>query len=292
MKNTMLIINPASGRGLSKVAIGTILSQLCENGHIVTVYFTGKLTAEELAFEHAGQYELVVCTGGDGSISSVISGVLRSGASIPIGYIPAGTANDIATTLSLSKTPAEAVKTIVGGAPKALDIGFFGEKYFTYIAAFGAFTGVAYSTPQSAKRSLGHLAYVLAGLAEMPAIKARHTVVEYDGSTISGDFVFGAVVNSTSVAGFLKLDPQRVNLADGMFEIVLVRQPLDPVAFLDLMASLAMQNYDGDNIQLLQASCVKFTFEEDVAWTVDGEDGGVHSEVEITNSHRAVSIIV
>ncbi|MCL2366397.1 MAG: YegS/Rv2252/BmrU family lipid kinase [Oscillospiraceae bacterium] len=288
----MLIANPFSGKGLSRLAIGTIISQLCSNGHVVTVHFSGELYPEQLALKYAGQYDLLVCLGGDGTLSHVVSGLLRSGASIPIGYIPTGTANDIATTLGLSKSPAEAVKTIIGGKPLALDIGLFAGGYFTYIAAFGAFTSVAYSTPQTAKRSLGHLAYVLSGFAEVPQIKARKTIVEYDGNTITGDFIFGAVANSTSVAGFLKLDPSRVDLSDGMFEIVLVRQPVDPAAFLDLLTRLATQSYDGDNIQLLHASHVKFTFLEDVAWTVDGEDGGVHREVEISNSHKAVSVIV
>ena len=289
---TMLIVNPKSGRGISRFAIGTIVSQLCANGYVVTIYYTGELMPDELAYKYAKDYELVVCVGGDGSISSAISGLIKSGESIPIGYIPTGTANDIATTLTLSKLPNEAVQTVMNGKPRDLDIGLFAEKYFTYIAAFGAFTGVSYSTPQNAKRSLGHFAYVLSGFAEVPTIKPRKTTIEYDGNVINGDFVFGAVVNSTSVAGFIKLDPKRVNLSDGIFEIVLVKQPVDPAAFLDLLAKLATKSYDGDNIQLLHASRVKFIFDEDVAWTVDGEDGGMHREVEISNAHKAVKIIV
>jgi len=288
----MLIVNPVSGRGVSRYVLGAVLSQLCKNGHTVTVFYSGELFPEELAYKYANKYELVVCLGGDGTLSQVVSGVIKSGALVSIGYIPTGTANDIATTLSLSKIPSEAVKTVLNGKPMALDIGLFGGRYFTYIAAFGAFTGISYSTPQNAKRSLGHFAYVLSGFAEVPAIKPRKTVIEYDGNRICGDFIFGAVVNSTSVAGFLKIDPSRVDLSDGMFEVVLVKQPVDPAAFLDLLASLATQSYDGDNIQLLHASNVKFSFEEELSWTVDGEDGGLHSEVEITNSHKAVSIIV
>jgi YegS/Rv2252/BmrU family lipid kinase len=289
---SMLIVNPKSGRGMSKFTLGTIVSKLCTSGHMVTVYFTGAMMPDELVLNYADQYELIICCGGDGSISSVVAGLLRSGLSIPIGYIPTGTANDIATTLSLSKIPAEAVQTVINGKQIELDIGLFEDKYFTYIAAFGAFTSVSYSTPQNAKRSLGHFAYVLSGIAEMPTIKPQSLILEYDGQVLSGDFIFGAVVNSTSVAGFLKLDPSSVDLSDGMFEIVLVRQPVDPAAFLDLLTSLATQTYNGDNILLLHASRVKFTFEEEVAWTVDGEEGGAFKELEINNAHRAVSIIV
>jgi len=288
----MLVVNPLSGRGLSKFALGTIVSQLCGNGYVVTVYFSGERTPEELAFEYADQHELIVCVGGDGTLSGVISGLLRAGAAVPVGYIPTGTANDVATTLALSKDPREAAQTIINGKPRPLDIGVFSERHFTYIAAFGAFTGVAYSTPQSAKRSLGHFAYVLGGLADVAAIKPQLTTVEFDGKSIEGDFIFGGVLNSTSVAGFMKLDPSQVDLADGLFEIILVKQPIDTADFLDIMGCLATQSYDGDNVQLYHASKVKFTFDEEVAWTVDGEDGGLHREALITNCHKAISIIV
>ena len=288
----MLILNPLSGRGLSKYALGAIVSQLCGNGYSVTVYFSGELSPEQLATEYAKYHELIVCVGGDGTLSAIVSGLLQAGVSVPVGYIPTGTANDIATTLTLSKDPSEAALAIINGKPRPLDIGLFSDRHFTYIAAFGAFTGVAYSTPQSAKRALGHFAYVLGGLADVHTIKARRTVIEYDGKVVEGDYIFGGVVNSTSVAGFVKIDPKQVDLADGLFEIILVRQPVDLVAFMDILASLATHSYDGDNIQLFHASHVKFTFDEEVAWTVDGEDGGLHRTVEISNCHKAISIIV
>jgi len=288
----MLVFNPFSGRGVSKTAIGTIITQLCGSGHIVTTYFAGEYNPEQLIMKYAENHDIVVCAGGDGTLSSVVSGVLRSGISIPVGFIPAGTANDVASTLALSRDPAVAAKTILNGIPRPLDIGLFGERYFTYIAAFGAFTGVAYTTTHNAKRSLGHFAYILEGLADMAAIKAYHTVVEYDGKVIEGDFVFGGVANSTSIAGLVKLDPGYVDLSDGLFEVILVRQPLTMVAFFDIMAGIAIRTYDGDNVQLLHASKVKFSFREEVAWTVDGENGGLHKEAEISNCQKAISIIV
>ncbi|MCL2125818.1 MAG: diacylglycerol kinase family lipid kinase, partial [Oscillospiraceae bacterium] len=188
--------------------------------------------------------------------------------------------------------PSAAVKTIIGGSPRQLDIGSFSGRYFTYIAAFGAFTGVAYTTPQSAKRALGHFAYVLGGLAAVPAIKARHTIVEYGDGTIEGDFIFGCVANSTSVAGFVKLDPKQVDLSDGLFEVILVRQPIRAADFFDIISNILSKTYGGDNVIMLHASNVSFKFDEEVAWTVDGEDGGSHSSVEITNHREAIQIIV
>jgi len=288
----MLVFNPFSGRGVSKIAIGKIITELCGSGHIVTTYFAGELNPEELIIKYAKYHDVAICVGGDGTLSSVVSGLLRSGISIPVGFIPAGTANDVASTLALSRDPAVAAKKIINGNPRPLDIGLFYDRYFTYIAAFGAFTGAAYTTTQNAKRSFGHFAYVLEGLSDMAAIKAYHTIVEYDDNIIEGDFVFGGVANSTSIAGLVKLDPGNVDLSDGLFEVILVRQPLTMAAFFDIMAGIATRTYDGDNVQMLHASKVKFTFQEEVAWTVDGENGGLHREAEISNCRKAISIIV
>jgi len=288
----MLIVNPFSGRGLSKSALGTIITKLCESGNTVTVYFAGEHTPEQLVLNFAQRHEIVVCAGGDGTLSGVISGIMRSGKSIPVGYIPAGTANDVATSLALSKDPNAAARTIINGKLRPLDIGRFCGDYFTYIAAFGAFTGVPYMTPQSAKRALGQFAYILGGLADVAAIKPRHTIIRYDGGTIEGDFIFGGVVNSTSVAGFVRLGREQVDLADGMFEIILVKQPVGLSDFLDIMTSLATHSYNGDNIQMLHSSKVEFTLQDYVGWTIDGENGGLHREVEITNCNKAINIIV
>ena len=297
----MLIVNPYSGRGISKTALGTIIMLLCRNGYSVTVCFTGENTIEQLVTERSGHHEIVVCIGGDGTLSSVVSALLRSGVSIPVGYIPAGTANDVAATLALSKEPNTATRTITDGRPRPIDVGLIagdnrdssdGDRFFTYIAAFGAFTGVSYKTTQSAKRALGHFAYILGGLADMAAIKPRHTIVEYDGGAIEGDFIFGGVVNSTSVAGFVKFDREIVNLADGLFEVILVKQPMNLADFLSIFTGIMTQNYDGDNVLMFQASSLKFAFDEPVPWTIDGEDGGRHREVEITNCNEAVRIIV
>ena len=291
-RNVMLVVNPFSGRGLSKVALGTILSKLCVHGYIVTTYFAGELTPDQIVCEYAKHHEMVVCVGGDGTLSCVLSGLMRSGVLIPVGYIPSGTANDIATTLTLSRDPATAAQKIIDGNPRPLDIGMLSDRYFTYIAAFGAFTKASYSTPQNTKRAFGHFAYLLEGIADISAITARHIIVEYDGAVIEGDFIFGGVANSLSIAGVVKLDPGLVDLADGMFEILLVRKPLILPDFLNIIASVARKTYDGDTVQMLHASKVKFKFEEKVAWTVDGEDGGMHDEVEIINCHNAVNIIV
>jgi YegS/Rv2252/BmrU family lipid kinase len=291
-RKVMLIVNPYSGRGLAKSVLGGIVSQLCGDGYAVTVYTTAERSSAQLAEECGGQYDLIICVGGDGTLSDVISGLMALDSPPPVGYIPTGTANDMATTLALSRNPQIAVQSVLDGKPTPLDVGRFGDKYFTYIAAFGAFTGVSYQTTQGAKRALGHLAYILGGLAVMSAIKPLHTVVEYSGGTVEGNFIFGGVTNSTSVAGLVRLDPKDVSLGDGQFEVLLVKNPVNLLDLGDTLVSVINQTYTSDNIQLLHTDVVRFTFDDEVMWTRDGENGGAHRVVEIQNCPRAMNIII
>ena len=291
MRSIMLIVNPFSGRGVVNVFVGGIINQFCRNGDSVTVYYSGEKSLKQLMHEYSKNHDIVVSMGGDGTLSEVVSGLLEAGHSRPIGHIPSGTANDVATTLELSKNPITAAKSIINGEPRPYDIGLFADKHFTYIAAFGAFTSLAYSTPQSSKRALGHFAYVLGGIAEMGAIEARRTRIELDDEVIEGDFVFGCVSNSLSIAGIVKLNPDYVNLADGKFEVLLVRQPLIPTDFINILSGALAQTYDGDSVLIYHSSKVKFIFDDEVTWTIDGEDGGAHKEIEIKNIHKAIELI-
>lgn len=288
----MLIVNPYSGRGLSNSALGVIVSLLTAGGYVVSVYSTELDSAESLVRDFAAGYDLVVSVGGDGTLSGVASGLMQVKNPPVFGFIPAGTSNDMASTLALSRDPKTAVTAILSGRPVSLDIGCFNDRFFTYIAAFGAFTGVSYKTPQSAKRALGHLAYVLSGLASVSEIKPQHTVIEYDGGVLDDSFIFGGVTNSTMIAGFVRLDRKDVDLGDGLFEVILVKNPVNALELGDIIRSLLDQTYHSDNVLLLHTKKIVFHFDEDVAWTKDGEAGGSHRTLEITNCRQALKIII
>ena len=292
LKNLMLIVNPYAGRGLSKHALGVIVSLFCGEGCAVTVYSTECGSPEFYAREYGGRYDLVVCVGGDGTLSGVTSGLIQLDDPPPFGFIPSGTANDMASTLALSRDPRTAVMSVLKGSPIPLDIGRFNDAYFTYIAAFGAFTGVSYKTSQAAKRALGHFAYVIDGLYNMPAIRPQHAVVTYDDGIIEGDFIFGGVTNSTSIAGLVKLSKKDVDLGDGLFEVLLVKNPVNATELTDIITSILNHTYHSGNVLLLHTRKVKFSFDEEVSWTKDGEDGGRHREIEIENCRHALRVIV
>lgn len=294
MKQIMLIINPRAGTGQYRTNIPEVLEAFCQNDAVATVYMTthgGHAT--ELVAAHAHKYDIVVCCGGDGTLSETIAGLMALENRPPVGYIPMGTANDVAATLRLPKDAAEAARIALVGTPIPFDVGLFGGKHFAYIAAFGAFTEVSYQTPAENKQTLGHLAYVLEGMGHLGKIIPRKLVVEYDGGKrVEGKFIFGGVSNTTSIAGLVKLRPELVDLGDGEFEIILVKNPRSLMALNALFMDIVTQKYDSKYVQIFRAKEARFQFEEPVPWTRDGEAGGLHQEVDFQILQPGVQILV
>lgn len=293
-KRMMLIINPMAGRSGYKTGFGEVMNILDSGGYLTTVYFTqGRGDATVMAAQHAAEYDTVACIGGDGTLSEVIAGLMRVPSPPPLGYIPMGTANDVATTLGLPKNDTiGAALRLVRGSAHPYDVGGFGaDEYFAYIAAFGAFTEVSYATPQDMKKRLGHLAYVLQGMAALPKLESYNTRVEYDGGVVEAPLVYGSMSNSTSVAGIVKLREEMVCLGDGMSELVLVKDPGSIEGFSEIVTSVLSQRYDSDKLIILHTTRAKFTFEKPVAWTRDGEAGGKYAEVELKNYAAPIELI-
>ena len=293
-KKLMLIVNPVAGRGAYKEGFADALNILDNGGYRTTLFFTtGPGEAMNFAEQYSGDYDMVACTGGDGTLSDVLAGLMKTGKTHKVGYFPMGTANDVATTLDLPKnSPVDAARKMLNGKPHPFDVGGFGEnEYFAYIAAFGAFTEVSYETPQNQKKALGHLAYVLQGAAALPKLETYHTVVEYDDGVFEGNLVYGSMSNSTSVAGIVKLRKDMVSLGDGMSELVLVKDPGTVEGFGDILTSVLSRRFDSENLLILHTKKAKFIFDKPVAWTRDGEDGGKHREIELCNYARPVELV-
>lgn len=291
----MLLVNPNAGKGGYKAALGEVLNVFSRCGWLPTVYFTKKRgDAPELVERFAPEYDMVVCLGGDGTLSETCAGMMRLGEQKrPIGYIPLGTANDVARTLKIPHKPAEAAEKIMRGQPMSYDIGRFGpDGYFTYIAAFGAFTEVSYETPQESKQALGHLAYMLEGLRRLSKLTSYHAIVEYDDGVIEDDFLFGAATNTTSVAGLVRLGSDNTCVSDGVFEVLLVRKPKDILDLGDIVSSILSNDFSGENILFFKSRELRVMFDQNVAWTRDGEDGGICRDAFIQNCRPGVEIVV
>lgn len=295
-KQLMLIVNPVAGRSLAKDGVGSILETLYMADYLPTVYFTEAAgQAKTLVSENAEKYDRVVCLGGDGTFSDVIGGMMQlpTEKRIPIGYIPMGTTNDMASTLGLPKHAQKAAQIAAGDKIIDYDVGsFVNGPYFSYVAAFGAFTDVSYETSQESKNILGHLAYIFEGMSRLPKLTDYPTHVEYDGGEINEDLCFGSVSNTRSVAGVVKLDESLVELSDGMFEIILVKNPKNVQDLNGIANGILARNYNNDYVTVLQSSRVRFTFNEPVKWTRDGEAGGAFTDVTLENKPAAIKIII
>lgn len=292
MKKMLFILNPKAGQKRAKRYLAEILSVFNRGEYEVSVFVTGKRgDATEMARQKAPQMDLVACCGGDGTFNETVTGILRSGAEVELGYIPAGTTNDFANGLKLPTNVMEAARTIVSGTPKCYDVGQFGDRYFSYVASFGAFTRASYATPQNLKNALGHMAYLLGGIQELSQLHKKHLRFELDdGQVIEDDFLFGAICNSTSLGGILTLDPKQVDMCDGKFELMLIRAPGHLGELTDCLRALQTQKYNCKMITFVTASAVTVTADPEMEWSLDGERETGHEKVEIRNLHHAIRL--
>lgn len=292
MKKMLFIMNPCAGLKRANRHLAEILTTFNQADYEVITHMTlGQGDATRIAQSLGGSVDVVVCCGGDGTLNETITGLLRSGFHTPIGYIPAGSTNDFASSLRLSTHIPQAARDIVEGVPVSYDVGRFDQRYFSYVASFGAFTKSSYTTPQSIKNALGHTAYVLSGITELSQIRNEHIRMEIDDQVVEDDFLFGAICNSTSVGGILTLDPRQVDMGDGLFEILLIRAPRSLAEISECIQALQSQKYNCAMITFRSAQKVRIFADPEMPWTLDGEKEDGHEMVDVENLHHAIRLI-
>lgn len=294
MKNLLLIVNPCSGRAKMGPALLGVVEIFSKADYNVTVYPTKKRedATKRLETVKTGDYDLIVACGGDGTLNEVITGLMHSGADIPIGYIPAGTLNEWSTGLGISKTIRQAAKDIVNGEEITLDIGKFGDKYFTYTASFGAFTSASYSANQDVKNVLGQAAYFFEGIKSLGNIKPIHLKFSCDQGEFEGDYLFGAISNSMSVGGIVKFDQSVVKLNDGLFEVLLIKNPTNILKLQPMLDGILKHELNREGMEFFHTDKITVTGCGGLAWTLDGEQGESFDTQVIENIHNAVRFIV
>lgn len=293
-KKMLLIVNPCSGKAKMRPALLGVVEVFSKADFDVTVYPTKKRedATNKVATLKNGDYDLIVACGGDGTLNEVITGLMHAGADIPIGYIPAGTLNEWSTGLGISKTIKQAAKDIVSGKEITLDIGKFGDNYFTYTASFGAFTSASYSANQDIKNVLGQTAYILEGIKSLGTLKPIHLKFECDEENFEGDYLFGAVSNSMSVGGIVKFDQSVVELNDGYFEVLLIKNPANVLGFQSIVDGIMKRELNRENMQFFHTKSLKVSCDNPLDWTLDGEHAVSDGKIEIQNIHNAVRFIV
>ncbi|MBQ4257930.1 MAG: diacylglycerol kinase family lipid kinase [Clostridia bacterium] len=289
----LLIVNPHSGLQKLRNHLLEIVDIYSKAGKELTVMTTQRGgDAARIARDYGGQFEKVVCSGGDGTFNETVSGLMDLSERPLLGYIPAGTTNDFAVSMNLSTSLSKAAQQTISGEEKTIDIGRFNGRYFSYVASFGAFTGASYSTPQNIKNTIGHLAYLIEGVNDLSNIRPYHVRVETAEQTLEGDYLFGAVSNSTSLGGLLKLGKQYVDMNDGLFEVLLVKKPAKASELQKIISGLLTQQYDGKNVTLFSSNEVTFHMEETIPWSLDGEYEPGTKDVHIENIRDAIRIMV
>ena len=292
-RNVMIIMNPKAGKGNGKSALFTICDRFSKAQDHVHVYITqSKGHAITLSKELGPSHDILLCIGGDGTWNEVINGVRPLSTQPHLAYLPSGTVNDFASTLKISKSPEKLMDTIERWNPFACDIGLFNTRYFTYVAAFGIFTDVSYSTPQQSKNMFGKVAYYLEGMKQLANIPRYHIKLHVNGETIEDDYMFGCITNSKYVAGFTTVSTKHAQLDDGLFEILMIRTPNNPLDAQVIIAALLKREVNHDWMYFTTASSLDIESIEDIPWTLDGEDGGSTTLAHIENKNKAVTILV
>jgi len=294
MKKQMLfIINPVTAKAILTPHLIDILDTFIKGGYEVTTHITqDKDDTRRTAAQRGGEFDTIVCAGGDGTLNGVIAGILDLPKKPVIGYIPSGTTNDFANSWGLSRNPLEAAKNIVNYEPIDIDVSVFCGRPFVYVAAFGAFTAVSYETPQSAKKMFGHTAYLAEGIKSLTSIRPKHMKISYEGGVIEGDFLYGMVSNTRSVGGFPLKMKDDISISDGLMELILIRNAETPADQMKMLGAVLAQDTSSEFISFIHTSHVTFETNEEIPWTVDGEFGGKVTQGEIFVREKVVKMFL
>lgn len=293
-KRCLIVVNPCAGRRKGLRALPKLHRLFDENGYSVTDHVTASRGDGRAFVDGAEGFDIILCVGGDGTLNEVITGVLQSGKTVPVGYIPAGSTNDFARSLGIPYKPMKAAKQILSEPPMKLDIGYYGDRYFTYVASFGIFTRTSYSAPQKLKNAIGHLAYILHGIREVVHIRPVDAEVETaDGEVIHDRFIFGSFSNSTSFGGVLRLNPAEVDFADGRFEVMLIRPPKNARQLSRCLRALRKgKPYDSEQISFFRGEKVTLRFPAgDAPFSLDGEYAEGKNEIGIGVLHQPITML-
>ena len=294
MKKMLVIMNPFAGTRQTNKYLAGIIDIFCKGGFEVRVAMTQKAgDGTKLAEEHAGENDVIVAIGGDGTFNEVVAGVLASGKDVTIGYIPGGTTNDFATSVGLSTSTMDAARSIVSGRRQRFDVGKFNGRYFSYVASFGAFTSTSYNVPQDLKNAIGHAAYVLSGITDVMNIKPLHMRVDNGNTVYEDDYVFGAICNSTSMGGIINLKSADVDMNDGLFEVMLIKAPENIIDLNSIIFALSTQSYNEcDQIVFFSSDHVSIKAPGDMPWTLDGEYQEPCEDILVSNIYNAIELML
>lgn len=291
-KTLLFVYNPTAGKGQIRNKLSDIIQVFCEADFLVTLMATNRADdAKNAVIEYGSDFDYVVCSGGDGTMNEVANGLMHLDDRPICGYIPAGTVNDFASSLRIPRSMKHAAELVTQGKVFRCDMGAFNDKFFTYVAGFGAFTEVSYTTPQEWKNMLGKTAYFIEGLKHLAEIKPHHMHIVYDEGEVEDDFVLGLVSNSVSVASYKAYKKEDIKMDDGLFEVLFIRDLKNPLELQEVLNALLTKNLDAPEMFRCSSKRIHIVCEDEVPWTLDGEDGGSWREVDLRNYQQVLPIV-
>ena len=292
-KKLLMIVNPRAGRSKPRGPLYDAAAAFCGAGYLLAIRPTAAAgDAARIAREEGGSYDTVVAVGGDGTLNEVISGLQTLPHPPVVGYLPRGSTNDFAASLKIPSDPAKAAEAIVCGQIRQLDIGCFGKRVFVYVASVGAITRTSYAASQDMKNALGHFGYLLEGIRDLDTLRPYRVRITADGECLDGDYLFGAVANSTSIAGMMKLEGEQVVLDDGRFELLLIPNPKNAADLQNLIRALLNQQYDAGGLIFRHVTAIHVETDEDLPWSLDGEYEPSRPAVDLSNRRRALTMLL
>lgn len=290
---TLFVYNPNAGHMQLKSNLWDIINTLSNTYSDLSIY-TSKKPKDVTKYlkKNANKFDLVVVSGGDGTLSEAVNGLMTLENRPKLGYIPAGSTNDYATSLKIPKDMKKAAYSIVSSKKvNKIDVGKFNSNYFVYVAAFGAFTEVAYNTPQDIKRVLGHLAYLLNGISSISKIRSYKLSIKTKNNELSGNYIYGMITNTLSIGGIYQFNKKDVKLDDGEFEVTLVKKPNDLFELNEITAYLVDPKLKTSLVQTFKTDSLTIESKTNLSFTLDGENGGTHKKVVIKNINKAINFV-
>lgn len=291
----LTIINPTSGKGNIANYANEIKHNLEKQNMEVNMQLTKKgYNAKKIILDNIEGQDLILICGGDGTFNEAVSAIMETGVQISIAYIPLGTTNDLARSLNMPIKDISITKKLLESKAKVLDIGKFNEdRYFTYIAAFGVMTDVSYKTSQKAKNKYGKIAYYLKAIKELIKIPTYKVKIKFDEEELEGEFIYGGISNSMSIAGFKWFNEEDIDLSDGKFEAIFIRKPKKLSGYFRLLNDFRHKDYMVNrDFVYFKASNIQIQTDKNVAWTIDGEYAGDINFVEIKNINKAIELAI
>ena len=267
-RKVQLILN---GKAAGHDALQTAVARQREAGHGIEVRVTSEKGDARRFVAEAGEVDLLIAAGGDGTLNEVVHGLmdLSTVARPVLGVVPLGTANDFATGCGIPHDPDQALALCMEGKEVPIDVGKANEHWFLNAASIGFGAEITATTPPELKNLLGPVAYgVMGAILAMNVHHYRGTLTLPDRE-ITGSGPMAIVCNGRQTGGGFDVAP-RARIDDGLLDVLVVRE-IPAMALLTAARELQELSPDGEYISYLQTPWAEAYTEEAIPVNLDGE---------------------